>query len=87
MSTPHRDRLVVCIDLRRGLDHVGTAAALDERFRETMREARVRAADVSRVLVIDTAADLVSHEDAYERICSHPGVSAVLCLAVGPPAV
>ncbi|MFF3737501.1 hypothetical protein [Streptomyces sp. NPDC002566] len=86
MSTPHRDRLVVCIDLRRGLDHVGTAAALDERFRETMREARVRAADVSRVLVIDTAADLVSHEDAYERICSHPGVSAVLCLAVGPPA-
>ncbi|MER5378619.1 hypothetical protein, partial [Streptomyces sp. NPDC002553] len=86
MSTPHRDRLVVCIDLRRGLDHVGTAAALDERFLETMREARVRAADVSRVLVIDTAADLVSHEHAYERICSHPGVSAVLCLAVGPPA-
>ncbi|MFF3849862.1 hypothetical protein [Streptomyces sp. NPDC002328] len=85
MSTLHRDRLVVCIDLRRDLDHVSTPAALDKHFRETLREARVRAADVSRVLVIDTAADLVSHEDAYERICSHPGVSAVLCLAVGPP--
>jgi hypothetical protein len=77
-------RLVVRIDLRRELDDVRSAAALDGRLREAMRDAHLRAADVSRVLVTDTTADLGEHAWAYERLCTHPGVAAVLCLAIGP---
>ncbi|CCK26434.1 hypothetical protein BN159_2055 [Streptomyces davaonensis JCM 4913] len=78
------DRLVVCIDLRHELDKVMGSPTLDERFRYAMREAHVRSADVSRVLVIDTVAELPTHHAAYERLCSDPLVSNLLCLAVGP---
>ncbi|MGV9452971.1 hypothetical protein [Streptomyces sp. NPDC003635] len=78
------DQLVVCIDLRHELAEVLDPRSLDERFRDAMRDARIRSADVSRVLVIDTVAALLGHHTAYERLCSNPLVSTVLCLAVGP---
>ncbi|WNM31551.1 hypothetical protein RKE30_14600 [Streptomyces sp. Li-HN-5-11] len=78
------DQLVVCIDLRHELAEVMDPQALDERFRDAMRDAHVRSADVSRVLVIDTVASLVRHHVAYERLCSNSLVATLLCLAVGP---
>ncbi|WP_371544947.1 hypothetical protein OG266_10535 [Streptomyces sp. NBC_00554] len=84
MSGPSGDKLVVCLDLRHELAEVMDPQTLDERFRDAMREAHLRSADVSRVLVIDTAAALLSHHAAYERLCSKSLVSTVLCLAVGP---
>ncbi|MER5195200.1 hypothetical protein ACWD3J_30490 [Streptomyces sp. NPDC002755] len=84
MSGPNGDKLVICLDLRHELADVMDPQALDERFRDAMREAHVRSADVSRVLVIDTTSTLLSHHAAYERLCSKSLVSTVLCLAVGP---
>ncbi|MFB7240897.1 hypothetical protein ACFCYX_00310 [Streptomyces populi] len=83
MNGPADDRLVVCIDLRHELDDVMDPDSLDERFREAMRDAHVRSADVSRVLVIDTVGSLLQHHAAYERLCSNALVSTLLCLAVG----
>jgi hypothetical protein len=77
------DQLVVCIDLRHELAEVMDPQALVERFRDAMRDAHVRSADVSRVLVIDTVTSLLRHHAAYERLCSNPLVSSLLCLAVG----
>ncbi|MFE7029957.1 hypothetical protein ACFU9Y_06565 [Streptomyces sp. NPDC057621] len=84
MSDPSGDKLVICLDLRHELAEVMDPRALEQRFRDAMREAHVRSADVSRVLVIDTAVALVSHHAVYERLCSKSLVSTVLCLAVGP---
>ncbi|MET9892844.1 hypothetical protein ABZZ47_22040 [Streptomyces sp. NPDC006465] len=84
MNGPADDRLVVCIDLRHELAEVMDPVSLDERFREAMRDAHVRSADVSRVLVIDTVGSLLEHHAAYERLCSNALVSTLLCLAVGP---
>ncbi|MCM1974660.1 hypothetical protein [Streptomyces sp. G1] len=77
------DRLVVCINLRDDRTDVTDPRALEALFRHAMREAHVRSADVSRVLVIDSVDTLPAHHAAYERLCSNPLVGNLLCLAVG----
>jgi hypothetical protein len=77
---------VLVADLRGG----GTAEALAagsfaEYLRQRARGDGVAPAAAGRVLVIDDAAALVDHHQAYEKILTSRIVETLLCVAVGPP--
>lgn len=90
MSEPDQDTrraLVIVVDLRTEYDTVMAAqrfADIQTAYARTRVPAGTMSVDADRVLVLDDAADLVAHRDAYERIFAGM-YSKVVCVAVGSP--
>jgi hypothetical protein len=78
------ERTVVVLDMRKHHVEVCNGQWFTEVEAQYAARAASRQVDLRRVLVLDDAARLEEHGDAYESLLTSRRVETALCLAVGP---
>ncbi len=77
--------MVIDIDLRERYDDLLEFGSFTDVQRAFAHGLGVREGNLTRVLVVDDARALEKHTQGINLIVEAPGVSKVVCLAVGPP--